>query len=156
MTHRLSAAVLLTMVIPAAALRGEDAQKDLDKLQGTWDVTSMERNGKAAPKDFVEKITVTFKGDKMVMDGPLATAKGEEPVKPEFTVKLDPSKKPNALDTTALNGKFKGKTQLGIYKLEGDELKICLPNQEAKERPSDFKSPEGSDLVVMILKKSRK
>jgi uncharacterized protein (TIGR03067 family) len=156
MTYRLSLAVLLIVVIPGAVLRGQDAQKDLDKLQGTWALRTMEANGSAAPKDFVEKITITFKGDKMVMDGPMAAAKGEEPVRPEFTVRLDPSKKPKALDATALNGKFKGKTQLGIYQLDGDELKICLPNQEAKERPSEFKSPVGSDLVVMTLKKSKK
>src|SRR6185436_6497147 len=107
MKYRLSAALLLAVVIPAAALRGQDAQKDLDKLQGTWVLTAMEKNGKAAPEYVVGKLTVTFKGETMVMDGPLAAAKGDEPVKPEFTVKLDPSKKPKAMDATPLNGKFK-------------------------------------------------
>jgi uncharacterized protein (TIGR03067 family) len=156
MTYRLSAVFLLIVLISAPALRGEDAKKDLDKLQGTWAVTAMEKGGEAAPKDVVEKITVTFKGNKIIMDGPLAAPKGEEPVKPEFTVKLDPAKKPKAIDTTPLSGKFKGKTQMGIYQLEGDELKLCLPNQEVKERPSEFKSPKGSDLAVMTLKRSRK
>jgi len=156
MKYRLSAALLLAVVIPAAALRGQDAQKDLDKLQGTWVLTAMEKNGKAAPEYVVGKLTVTFKGETMVMDGPLAAAKGDEPVKPEFTVKLDPSKKPKAMDATPLNGKFKGKTLLGICPHGRQVLKICLPKQGDKERPSDFKSPEGSDLAFMTFKRSKK
>src|SRR5262245_13487592 len=104
MKNRLSVALLLAVVIPAAALRGQDAQKDLDKLQGTWVLTAMEKNGNAAPEYVLGKLTVTFKGDTMVMDGSFAA------VKPEFTVTLDPSKKPKAIDATPLSGEFKGKT----------------------------------------------
>src|ERR687894_1347355 len=139
-------AILLVGLIPAAVLRGEDGKADLDKLQGTWEVTSMEMGGKAI-KVFPGKITVTFTGDRMVMDGPLAAPEGEKPVPPEFTVKLDPSKNPKAIDTVALTGKFPGKTQRGIYRLEGDELTLCLPNQEAEGRPTEFESPAGSQLA---------
>lgn len=155
MKYRLSAALLLAVVIPAAVLRGQDAQKDLDKLQGTWVLTAMEKNGNAAPEYVLGKLTVTFKGDTMVIGGSFAAVKEEDPVKPEFTVKLDPSKRPKAIDATPLNGKFKGKTVLGIYQPEGEELKICLPKQGDKERPSDFKSPEGSDLASMTFKRSK-
>ena len=156
MTHRVSTPVLVTILISVAALCGQDGQKDLDKLQGTWTVTAAEERGKPLPKEITEKMTVTFKGDKMVIDGPMAVAKGEEPAKPEFNVKLDPSKKPKALDVTPLSGKFKGKTALGIYQMEGDELMICLPNQKQKDRPTEFKSPEGSDLFLVTLKKAKK
>ena len=57
-------------------------------------------------------------------------------------------------DPSPLSGNFKGKTVLGIYQVEGEELKICLPKQGDKERPSDFKSPEGSDLAFMTFKRS--
>jgi uncharacterized protein (TIGR03067 family) len=149
MKYRLSVALLLAVVIPAAALRGQDAQEDLDKLQGTWVLTAMEKNGNAAPEYVLGKLAVTFKGDTMVMDGSFAA------VKPEFTVKLDPSKKPKAIDATPLSGEFKDKTVLGIYQLEGEELKICLPKQGDKERPSDYKSPEGSDLAFMTFERSK-
>jgi hypothetical protein len=54
-----------------------------------------------------------------------------------------------------LDGKFKGKTVLGIYQLEGEELKIYLPKQGDTERPLDVKSPEGSDLAFMTFKRSK-
>jgi uncharacterized protein (TIGR03067 family) len=149
-------AILLAGLIPAGLLRGEDGKADLDQLQGSWEVTAMEMGGKAtAAKDLPGKVTVTFTGEKMEMDGPLAAAEGEKPVPPAFTVKLDPSKNPKAIDTVALTGRFKGKTQPGIYRLEGDELTLCLPNQEAKVRPTEFESPAGSELVVMTLKRSK-
>jgi uncharacterized protein (TIGR03067 family) len=150
MKYRLSAALLFAIVIPAAALRGQDPQQDLDKLQGTWTATAVEIDGNAGPKGQVEKltVTVTFKGDKMIMAAFDAPNEG-------YTVTLDPSQKPKALDMTSLGGKRMGKASLGIYLLDGDELKICVPTEGGKERPSDFKSPEGSDLIVMTLKRSK-
>jgi len=153
--HQLMA-ILLVGLIPAAVLRGEDGKADLDQLQGSWEVTTMEMGGKAtAAEDLPGKVTVTFTGEKMVMDGPLAAPEGEKPVPPAFTVKLDPSENPKAIDTVALTGRFKGKSQPGIYRLEGDELTLCLPNQEAKGRPTEFTSPAGSVFVVMTLKRSK-
>lgn len=150
-------AILLVGLIPAAVLRGEDGKADLDRLQGSWEVTAVEMGGKAtAANDLPGKVTVTFAGEKMVMDGPLAAPVGEEPVPPAFTVKLDPSRNPKAIDTVALTGRSREKTQPGIYRLEGDELELCLPNREAKGRPAEFKSPAGSELVVMTLKRSKK
>src|SRR5262249_40916139 len=142
--------------IVATALCGQGGETDLDKLQGTWMATAMVHNGKAAPKEIVEKVSLTFNGDKVEFDGPMASAKGEKPTKPEFKFKLYSSKKPKSIDMLALAGKFKGQTQLGIYELDGDELKLCLPNQEGKVRPSEFQSLERSDLVVISLKRSKK
>src|SRR5262249_25117321 len=104
----------------------------------------------------VEKVSLTIQGDKMEFDGPMASAKGEKATKPEFKFKVDSSKKPKTIDMLALAGKFKGQTQLGIYELDGHELNLCIPNQEGKVGPSEFHSLEGSDLVVISLKRSKK
>jgi len=141
-------AAVLILVFSAAALRGQDAQKDLDKFQGAWAVTAMEANGKSVPLDSV-KGTVTFKGDLMVVAGP-----GFNP-KTEHRIKLDPSKKPKSLDATKTS-EGKDRNSLGIYQLEGDEIKLCLPIGLRTERPTDFKSAKGSNLVVMTLKRSKK
>ena len=147
MTHRLVTAAVLILVFSASALRGEDAQKDLDKFQGTWAVTALESNGKQVPLGSV-KGTVTFKGDEMVVDGP-----GFKPTK--HRIKLDPSKKPKSLDATKTS-EGNGRNSLGIYQMEGGEIKLCLPIGLRTERPTDFKSAEGSNLVVMTLKRSKK
>jgi len=130
----------------AGTLRGQDAQEDLDKLQGSWAVTAMETNGKQVPLGGV-KGTVTFKGDLMVVDGP-----GFKPT--EHRITLDPSREPKSLDATKTTNN--GKNSLGIYQLDGDEIKLCLPIGLRTDRPVDFKSTEGSNLVIMILKRSKK
>ena len=151
MTCRVLAAVLLTVFIPAVTLRGQDAQKDLDKFQGTWSVIGALVNGKVVPGEVRRKITVTFKADKMTMDAPDILGS-----KIEWTVKLDPSKNPKTLDATSLSGKFKGQTYLGIYKFQDDELRICLPKVPGTDRPSEFKAPAESPLTVLYLEKAEK
>jgi uncharacterized protein (TIGR03067 family) len=159
MTYRLVAAVLFIVVIQACGPSGEAPQSDLDKVQGTWTVAAGEENGKAIPKEIAETRTFTFTGDKAVVGISAGPANAQPPIKPtlpEFTFKLDPTKKPKTIDVTFLNGEEKGRTRLGIYQLEGDELKVCMPTEERTDRPSDFKAPKGSDLNVVTLKRSKK
>jgi RNA polymerase sigma factor (sigma-70 family) len=123
-------------------------KSDLDKFQGTWDVTGYERNGEKFPVT-----AITFTGDNMKR---YAAVGDPLPSRPEWTIKLDPSKKPKAVDATVLTGPLKGKTRLGIYQIEGDELKLCLPRPDVKERPTEFKATEGSQLELITLKRSKK
>src|SRR5262245_41917808 len=144
------AAVLLVGLIAAAAVLAEDAKKDLEQIKGTWTVEEFKVNGREAPKDVREALKMVFDGDKMTFGG----GKGEEAR--EFTFKLDPDKKPKVIDTTALTGPYKGNTQAGIYKLDGDTLTICMSNDpKAKEAPADFESKEGSNLVLFTLKRAK-
>ena len=156
MKFRFSAVVLFALLIPLTARCADDAREELGKLQGTWVLTAMEKNGNAAPEFVLGKLTLTFKGDTMAMGGALTDATRKAPDYPQFTVTLDPSKKPKAIDATPSNGEFKGKTVLGIYQRDGEELKICLPKQGDKQRPSDFRSPVGSDVAFMTFKRSTK
>lgn len=153
MTHRLVTAAVLILAFSAAALCGQDAQTDLDKLQGTWAVTAIDANGKPRPLKGA-KMTVTFAGDLMVM-----TMEGSGPEdfdRTEHRIELDPSKKPKSLDANATTTGG-GRNCLCIYQLEGDEMKLCVPIAGLRtERPTDFKSAEGSNLAIMTLKRSKK
>jgi uncharacterized protein (TIGR03067 family) len=70
-------------------------------------------------------------------------------------LKIDPSKTPKTIDLVPLEEPNKGEVIEGIYQLDGDELKVCIPNQKMESRPTELKSPKGSSLVLMSLKRSK-
>lgn len=75
--------------------------------------------------------------------------------KQEATFRLDPAASPKAMDLTSRSEKGQGKTLAGIYLLEGDKLKLCLPTLPGRKRPTDFVSTPGH-LQVMVLKREKK
>ena len=54
-----------------------------------------------------------------------ATARSEGKVFIAGTTAIDPTASPMTIDVTFAEGDAKGKTALGIYKLDGDLLTIC-------------------------------
>jgi uncharacterized protein (TIGR03067 family) len=82
----------------------------------------------------------------------LATEKGKEPAE-WGEVKLDPGKNPKQVDLVSLEENSKGRTLLGIYKLEKGRLRICLRDHRAAEkgRPTEFMAEAGSDQALITL-----
>ena len=67
----------------------------------------------------------------------------------EFAYKLDPTKKPKAIDlefTSTPDRKGIGMKFQGIYALDGDDLRICY---DAEKRPTEFTGKGKSTLVVL-------
>jgi len=64
--------------------------------------------------------------------------------------KLDASKKPRQLDILVTAGEKKGITLYAIYAIDGDELRICYEAADRKDRPKEFESKQGSDLVLEV------
>lgn len=120
---------------------------DQEKLQGTWELTEMVHREMVMPR---EGIKVIVAGNTMKLVPP----EGKQST--EFTFALDPTTKPKAFDRTDPDGEFKGQVYPGIYKFDGDTLKLCIPNKPSKARPTDFISLLGSDLVVMTLTRPKK
>lgn len=133
----------LTAGLLVAADAKDDAKKDLDAMQGKWQLASLERDGKSVdvPKDAIR----TVKGDTYTINPrPGVTIEG--------TYKLNADAKPKQIDITPTTGDNKGKTSLGIYEINGDTLKICWA-PSGKDRPTEFKSAEGSGVFLAVHKK---
>jgi uncharacterized protein (TIGR03067 family) len=140
MKTRLAAVVLLGAAFAAVGVAaGGDAKKDLKRFEGTWAIESGTKAGMALPAEEVEKVRLTFAGNKVTQ----RMGDKEE----EGSFKIDPGKKPRQIDVT-----MKGKTYAGIYAFEKGKLKICITD-EGGERPTKFESPEGSKTAVVVLKR---
>ena len=48
-----------------------------------------------------------------------------------------------------------GKAMLGIYKLEGDRLTICIPDGDKSKRPGKFEAGKGSDHRLLVFERPK-
>jgi uncharacterized protein (TIGR03067 family) len=128
---------------------------ELKKLQGTWTITAMERGGELPPKELM-KATVTITKEKMTLELKAADSPDGKGFARHHTIKIDSSTNPKAIDLTSLDEPNKGALMQGIYSLQDNELKFCIPDQKVDARPSEMKSPKGSSLILMTLKRTEK
>jgi RNA polymerase sigma factor (sigma-70 family) len=113
-----------------AANGGAGAKKppgDEQNIQRTWIPVALEMAGKRLPKESARRLlgdAVTFAGDEVTFRG-----RGET-----MTFRIKPSAKPKAIDFLRKDGVVLA----GIYELRGDQLKLCVCNDPAGDRPKEF------------------
>jgi uncharacterized protein (TIGR03067 family) len=126
-----------------------DAKKDLDRMQGSWEGTSGESKGNAIPDEQLKETRFFVKGEKY-------SYKVGDTYQEEGTLKIDPTKKPKMIDVTIVDGEDKGKTQLGIYEVTRDKLKLCFaPPGKEKTRPKDFSTNAGNQQLLLVLSREK-
>jgi uncharacterized protein (TIGR03067 family) len=124
---------LAVMTISSLSAADDQAvKKDMAQLQGEWTMVSGSADGQPMPDRMLKQMKRICKGDETT-----TTMAGQTYMKAKITI--DPSRKPKAIDYQMLDGFTKGKTQLGIYEVDGDTFKSCFGKPGA-ERPSDFTS----------------
>jgi uncharacterized protein (TIGR03067 family) len=135
--------LLACTLLAVQATPGDELAKEKESLQGTWAAVSLIEKGRPQPAADLKMFTLTIKGDKYIY------TIGARSFSAAY--KLDPGKKPKAIDVTFEEGPQKGKTMPGIYSLEGQELKIC----GGDKRPTEFVSNAKSDTVLFVFKRQK-
>jgi uncharacterized protein (TIGR03067 family) len=135
------------LMLAADKPRSDSFTKDQEKLQGTWELVSVEFNGQGiSVKDLkdarlmVKGKQYNFKLHKMAL---------------EFTFCMDPAKKPKAIDLKVASGPDKGKVYHGIYVLEGNTYRICRRSEPDKSRPTAFVTKKASGLMMVVWKRHK-
>jgi len=142
--------VLVAGLLLAAEAKKEDAQKDQEALQGTWRPVSSEQGGRDQA-DEAKEHALTFEKHTFTVK------KGDE-VRVKGTFKVDPSRKPKAIDMTITEGRRgddKGKELHGIYELTKDGLKWCTSEPGEKGRPTEFATREGTKHLLVTFQKEK-
>jgi uncharacterized protein (TIGR03067 family) len=149
MRRLLSAFAWMGLLLIIGRTQTEDAKKSLEKLQGTWEIIEVVNDGHRMPQEKVKGGKVWFNGDEMTIK---EYNNDENPRK--FRIRLNPNRYPKAIDMIALNRWAQGTIIPAIYWLQADSLKLCSPNiPDAKERPKQLKSEEGSKVILLILRR---
>jgi uncharacterized protein (TIGR03067 family) len=132
----------------------EAVARDLERLQGKWELTSFVGYGKKLelPKD-KERRTLIVEGNKATLH--------VGPQEVRMTWLIDPTKKPKTLDECyeqsfsdgkAEKGAFGGMVGPAIYELEGDALKVCS-DDPGGERPIFFLALPKTKRSLMVFKR---
>jgi uncharacterized protein (TIGR03067 family) len=116
-------------------------RQDLDGLQGTWNIVSLEMDGQKMPGAGAR---IVVRGDRFTTIAMGATYEG--------TVAVHQTTVPKSFDLYFEEGPEKGNTNLGIYELDGDRWKICLTTR-GSQRPREFAAPPGTGIALQILQR---
>jgi uncharacterized protein (TIGR03067 family) len=148
--NRYALTVLITLALCAAVLSAapqDAAQKELKRLEGTWEAV-------AAVVDGVKQELKKGKGHHLVIRGDTYTLEHTDG-KPfgKGVLKVDPSKKPKAIDLLPAEGKEEGKAIPCIYDLNGDELRLCV-GRIGRPRPTNFAAADGSKHILTTYRRA--
>jgi uncharacterized protein (TIGR03067 family) len=135
-------------------VRAQDdaVKKELAKLDGVWQVTGHQTDGEPRNEEHWRTVQFHFKGNELTFKGDDVLSK--KVVK--MTLVVDPATTPRIIDMKVAEGDFKGTALEGIYEIKDDTLKICFRDDEAKNRPNEFSTKAGSNLVMFTLKREKK
>lgn len=122
---KLGILALSLLCVTAGQPAQDDVKKEFDKLQGNWAVTSM--NGQEVPAE--AGVFLTFQGDKYEQ---WVSGNVEE----RGSIRIDTKTKPFSIDLVITEGNDAGKTQPGVYELNGDTLSVGLTMAGNTARPA--------------------
>ncbi len=149
MSVRLFFSLCVLTTLRTGITLAQDAKKDLDKLQGTWQVVEFFQGGRSAPPAKLKGQKFVFAGDKMQMVGP--------GWKTDYTVKLDPATDPKSIDAKLGDPRAGGILLLGIFKLDKDRLTLALDmNAKKSARPAAFEAKPGSPVQKWVLEREKR
>ena len=149
-THALVILAVACFIVGSGFLAagGEDdaIKKDRKQIAGTWRVISYEKDGKKTSAEQLEKTRTIYSADGKFM----VQREGKTVI--QGSTKIDPTKNPKQSEGTYTEGELKGMTVLGIYEIDGDNMRGCfaLPG---KDRPTEFSSKPGSGHVLITYKR---
>src|SRR5262249_53126630 len=136
---RLLTLLAVALVLCRAGATQAGGKSDQEKFQGDWLIVTAIKGGDAIPPAFLKAAKANFKGDKITIE-----VAGES----YFGIaKLDETKKPKEVDLTV-----EGQLHLGIYKVEGDDLTVCLAAPK-EPRPTKFESPAKTGTFLVVFRR---
>jgi uncharacterized protein (TIGR03067 family) len=121
--------------------------EDHKKMQGEWIVASQEVNGKKSEPRKLALLKLTVAGDKF-------TSRDGADVLDESTFKVGANVRPRTIDLAFTAGPDRGKSVLGIYKMEAGMLTVCVADVGGA-RPKEFATKEGSGHMLFVFRRAK-
>jgi uncharacterized protein (TIGR03067 family) len=136
---------LIATGLCTAVLADDAVKNELKNHQGTWIATSSTFDGQKAPDAIARSIKRIVTDDHVVWERSGKRFAGTK-------IELDPTHDPKNLDVIPDGGRNRGEHVLGIYKLVGDQLTICMA-APGQPRPKEFQAQKGSGCVLQTFER---
>ncbi|MEO6811228.1 MAG: TIGR03067 domain-containing protein [Isosphaeraceae bacterium] len=131
-----------------AAGSDDAARTDRELIQGPWKIVSITQDGTKESDESVHGGRIEFSEDGY-------TVRANDQIVEQGSQSLDSSKQPKTIDFKITRGPAKGKTQPGIYQLEGDQLRVCFAHPGGSDRPKQFTSTTESRTILLVLRREQ-
>jgi uncharacterized protein (TIGR03067 family) len=119
--------------------------EQLRGLEGTWAFARLEIDGSTMPATMLAASRILIDGDRFRTESPEATYEGI------FNINVEAQ--PHEIDIEFVAGPEAGNSNFGIFRLDGDELELCL-DMNGKPRPREFRTSLGSGHACEKLTRS--
>jgi uncharacterized protein (TIGR03067 family) len=117
---------------------------DLDGLQGSWRIVSLEMDGYAFPEQALAGASLVIEGDQFTSLGMGTEYRG--------TIRVDSSSAPKSFAMHFTAGPERGNVNLGIYEIDDSCWRICLATR-GSTRPQKFASQSGTGIALEVLRR---
>jgi uncharacterized protein (TIGR03067 family) len=118
--------------------------EQLRSLEGTWSFARLEVEGAVYPPGALQASRILIDGDRFRTESPEAIYEG--------VFNIDVESDPHGIDIEFIEGPEAGNWNYGIFRLDGDELEICL-DMNGRPRPEKFVTSPGSGRAYETLKR---
>lgn len=142
----MTTSVLLSLMLSVSAPALKDAPKATPSIVGEWVAEKIVHSGQVDYHPETLWYTFTAEGKWVVVRG------GKELGGKDRGYTLDPKASPAAVDFTLDRTKADARKILGIYRLDGDTLTLCL-REDGIPRPAVFESPAEGSVSLIVFKR---
>jgi uncharacterized protein (TIGR03067 family) len=122
---------------------------DLQKLQGTWAVVSMHRDGRKVNDVSQEPQVVLFRGNEIFM----AFAPERNQPLQRGTFELGAADEPKTITVKTTEGPQAGQSSIGIYAFAGVQVMLALPRAGHSAKPTQFVTRQGDPWQLALLQR---
>jgi uncharacterized protein (TIGR03067 family) len=119
--------------------------EQLRALEGIWAFARLEIDGSVMPAGALTASRILIDGDRFRTESPEAIYEGI------FNINVEAQ--PHEIDIEFVAGPEAGNTNYGIFRLDGDQLELCL-DLNGKPRPDKFFTSPGSGHAYETLKRT--
>jgi uncharacterized protein (TIGR03067 family) len=152
MSHLTAEFLVVALLTMSPSVSADQSEKKslLEQLEGEYEVIGIEYSGELVRLEMSGRIVI--KANKLTQ-----IFKSAKSVTPRhYTISVDSTKTPAWIDLKSQDEAKKGETLLGVITIECDVIKVCYNTSSGQKRPTEFKTSNDSEYLLLKARRINK